>query len=338
MPLKLTRRKGSKVWHVTGYIGGKQYRESTGTHSRTHAEAWRQAREREILDGLYLGREATAIFADAVAIYIEKGGEKRFLGPLLERFGATKLRDITDEAVSRAALALYPGREPATIRRQLYVPLNAVMKKAAKAKLCPLVAFEAPKVKAKPVRYGDDVWFRAFFAVAPFKVGAIVMFLTGTGARVGEVLRLAEGDLALDRGECVLRTTKTGRPRRVPLAPALCDVIRMTLESVAREIDGQRRVFGFRHRGNVNRAIKAVCTRAGIEYLSTHKVGRHSIAARLLARGESLKTLQEAVGWASIRMPADNYGHLEQQATDRALRDAGAHLPALPAPKSKKPG
>ena len=62
--------------------------------------------------------------------------------------------------------------------------------------MCQLIVFEAPRVKAKPVRYGDDAWFRAFFAVAPFKVGAIVMFLTGTGARISEVMRLAEGDLA----------------------------------------------------------------------------------------------------------------------------------------------
>lgn len=333
--LKLVRRKTTPIWYVSGSLRGQRYFESTRTASRAHAEAYRQEREREILDGTFFGRARTAIFADAVALYLEKGGEKRFVPPLLDRWGSTKLVAITAEEVSRFAREHYAGREPATVRRQLYVPLNAIMRQAHRGRLVPLVSFEAPKVKKKPVRYGDDAWFRAFFAVASYKLAAVVMFLTTTGARVSEVCRLADTDLALDRGECVLRDTKTGRPRRIPLAPQIVDIIRRCLSSVAREIDGEVRVFGYKDRGQINRAIARACRRAGIAYLSSHKVGRHSAAARLLARGESLKTVQEALGWSSIRMPADNYGHLEQQATDRALRDAAAGLPALPAPEKK---
>lgn len=128
--LKLVRRKTTPIWYVSGSLRGQRYFESTRTASRAHAEAYRQEREREILDGTFFGRARTAIFADAVALYLEKGGEKRFVPPLLDRWGSTKLVAITAEEVSRFAREHYAGREPATVRRQLYVPLNAIMRQA----------------------------------------------------------------------------------------------------------------------------------------------------------------------------------------------------------------
>lgn len=74
MPLKLTRRGKSKVWYARGTIGGERYFESSGTSSREHAEAWRRKREAEILDGTYFA-EGNTLFAEAVLVYMEKGGE-----------------------------------------------------------------------------------------------------------------------------------------------------------------------------------------------------------------------------------------------------------------------
>ena len=77
-------------------------------------------------------------------------------------------------------------------------------------------------------------------------------------------------------------------------------------------------------------AIERVCRKAGLPYLSSHKVGRHAFAARLLAQGQSLKLVQDAGGWATIQVVSEIYGHLEQQAIDDAVRGAGAGLAALP--------
>lgn len=330
MPLKLFRR--GKVWYVRGTIRGHRYDESTGTSSKPHAEAHRVNREREILDGEYLGTKAT-LFAEAALLYMEKGGEARFLAPLIERWGASRLVDITPAEVSRFARERYAEFKPATVKRQLYTPLAAVMRAAHRANLAPLVTFEAPRVKRDPVAYADDTWLEQFFQAAHFRVAAIVLFMTLTGARVSEACRLTPADVDIERAEAILRMTKSGKSRRLSLAPVLVDALRRCIAETAEEIDGSVRVFGYAQRYSVNQAIERVCEKAGIVYLSSHKVGRHTFAARLLRNGASLKLVQDAGGWATIQIVSEVYGHLEQQAIDEAVRAAGALMPALPKPK-----
>ena len=336
MPLKLIRRKGRPHWYASGSIGGVRYVESTGTAKKPLAEAWLRNREREIERGVYLGEAAAATFAAAVLVYLEKGGERRFLKPLLDRFGPMLLSALTPAIVSAAAADLYGHAKPATVRRQFYVPLNAVMKQASEAKLCHPISFDAPKVKREPVAYADDKWLAAFMGEAHFRIAVTVLFLTLTGARVSEACRLAPSDLDLDRGEAVLRKTKSGKPRRVALAPVLVDGLRRAIVECAKEIDGGARVFGYADRFGVNQAIRRTCARAGIPYLSSHKVGRHAAAARLLAQGASLQAVRDAFGWASLSVVSDNYGHLEQQAIDAAVRGAASTVPALPTRKDGK--
>lgn len=84
MALKLVRRRGSKIWYVSGTIRGNRYFESTRTGSREHAEAYCVRREREILDAEFFG---ATIFAEAVLVYLEKGGDGTYLAPLIDRFG-----------------------------------------------------------------------------------------------------------------------------------------------------------------------------------------------------------------------------------------------------------
>lgn len=337
MPLKLCRRKGSKVYYVRGTVRGHRYFESTGTGSKPHAEAYRLRREREIHDGVYLGTAAT-IFSQAATVYMEKGGERRFLPPLIERWGAWRLPDITPAEVSRFASEAFAHKAPATVKRELYTPLNAVMRAAHRNKLGPLVVFEAPKVKRQPVEYADRAWFEAFMAEAArrpagFRIAACVLFMTLTGARVSEACRLAVGDVDLERGEAILRRTKAGGSRRLPLAEALVAALRTAIETCAKDIDGERRVFGYADRWSVNQAIERVARRAGIKVLSSHQVGRHAFAARLLSQGASLQTVRGAGGWASIQIVSEVYGHLEQQAIDEAVRAAGVSVPALPKPR-----
>jgi integrase len=222
------------------------------------------------------------------------------------------------------------------VRRHLYTPLNAVMRAAHRAQLAPLVVFEAPRVKRDPVTYADDRWLETFFRHAHFRVAAIVLFMTLTGARVTEACRLTPGDVDLDRAEAILRMTKSGKSRRLSLAPVLVEALRRCLEETVAEIDGTVRVFGYAQRYSVNQAIERVCAKAGLPYLSSHQVGRHTFAARLLRQGNSLKLVQDAGGWATIQIVSEVYGHLEQQQVDEAVRAAGAGVPALPPPKQRK--
>jgi site-specific recombinase XerD len=68
--------------------------------------------------------------------------------------------------------------------------------------------------------------------------------------------------------------------------------------------------------------------RAELPVMTSHQVGRHSFAARLLRQGKTLKEVQEAGGWSkkSYRLLAEIYGHLEQSAVDASVRSADTDL------------
>jgi integrase len=349
MPLKLVKK--GKVWHITGRVNGRRHRESTKTTNRETAESIRKERERDLEDRAY---NHSACFADAVSVYIEKGGERRFLKPLMDQFEGKRLKDMTPVEVSTFSLARYSHLAPLTIKRELYTPLNAVMRAGHKAGLCPLIVFEAPKGKRKPVSYADDQWLRLFLDTAFPRIALTVLFLTLTGARVTEACNVTLGDLDLRRGFAVLRKTKNGKSRRVSLPPQLTEALTNWIidQKLSNAADG---VFGYSGRWSVNQAIERVCDRinlnAGsiawdkvkgpdgktrkvrrvvgplaITYLTSHKVGRHAFAARLLTEGKSLRLVQEAGGWGTIQIVAETYGHLEQSHVDDALRESGSGL------------
>jgi len=111
--LKLIRRPGSDVWHVVGTLKipdrsrGVLVRQSSGTSRLEEAKVFRDRLRKEVLDRETLGTAHSLTFADCVLVYLEKGGEKRFLRPILERFGPLRVKDIRADDVSRFALDVY---------------------------------------------------------------------------------------------------------------------------------------------------------------------------------------------------------------------------------------
>jgi site-specific recombinase XerD len=85
---------------------------------------------------------------------------------------------------------------------------------------------------------------------------------------------------------------------------------------------GRGSLFGFASRYTANQALKRVCQRHGLPFYSFHKAGRHSFASRLLREGKSLKFVAEAGGWASIKMPAEIYGHLEKSDIEQQVKES----------------
>ena len=128
--LKLTKR--GKIWHIAGSIRGQRYRESTGTDSRPHAEALLAKRQTDIIDRATWGPERVSTFAEAITLYLQQGGEARFLTPLLDRWGDWRIAAITQVEVSNAANEIYPGRSAAYQVRAVFTPLSAVLRCVAR--------------------------------------------------------------------------------------------------------------------------------------------------------------------------------------------------------------
>lgn len=326
MPLKIVKRPKSPNLYIRGTVAGIYVDESTRTSDRARAEYLKTKLENEILDQSIYGAKKTATFADAAISYMQAGGEKRFITPLLKHFGTTSLLNITQHSIDHAAAVLYPNASPATRVRQVYTPMASIVKRAAKSGLCDYLEIQRPKVTRKPVSIPHDKWWDAVEAKASPNLWALLVFMSNTGTRVSEALRLEWDDVDLEAGTALLGRTKNGKARQVNLN-ALVVVALAGKRAWEQTGVGARfatdHVFSFSGKRNVYRSLRATCERAGVPYHSTHPAGRHTFAKRILRAGHSLKLLQEAGGWASIRMPAENYGHLEGSQVRSAVMKLG---------------
>jgi len=325
--LKLWLRDG--IWQVSGTVKipgrkkGVRVRESSGTSRLRDAEAYRDKIRQEVVDREIYGPAFALTFADCCAIYLEKGGEKRFIKPIFEKFESVRIRDLTADKVSAFAQERYGHLAPASVKRFFYTPLNAAISKGCRAHNVVPVKFEAPKFERTTIVAAPSGWFPDFFQAAHFRIAVAVLFLTTTGRRVTEACRLTLEDCRFDhpRGpRALIRKTKGGKPIMVPLAPVLAKAMQRLIAA-----DGitkpEQTVFGYASRWSVNQAIERVCKAAGIKYYSSHKLGRHAFATRFLDEGGSLKLLKDAGGWAGIGIIDDAYGHLEANATDQDVLD-----------------
>ncbi|MBY0558839.1 tyrosine-type recombinase/integrase, partial [Hyphomicrobium sp.] len=249
--LKLDLRAG--IWQVTGTVKvpgraqGVRVRESTGFTRRRDAETYRDKLRQEVIEREIHGSGYSLTFAECCLIYLEKGGEKRFMSTILEHFGPMRIRDITADKVTTFALEKYGHLTPASVKRFFYTPLNAALRKGTRAHNLPPISFEAPKVERKTVEYAPRGWFPEFFNAAHFRIAAAVFFLTTTGARVSEMCNLTIGDLMLDHEggpRALLRKTKNGKPRVVVLDPVLVKAIQR-LVAIDGETALEKSVFGY---------------------------------------------------------------------------------------------
>src|SRR5437588_6162044 len=101
MPLKLYRKRGSPNWYVRGTVRGITVDESSRVAEKSAAEAIRIQREAECLQASVFGRKATVSFLQAAVDYMDQGGERRFVGPLIEHFGTCALASIDQAAIER---------------------------------------------------------------------------------------------------------------------------------------------------------------------------------------------------------------------------------------------
>ena len=224
--LKLVKRPKSPNWIMRGTVRGQSIEETTGVADKKIAEEIRVKREGELMTESIWGKAKTVTFAHAALDYLEHGGgEGRFLGPLTEHFNTTLLRDINQHAIDLAAVKLYPKAGPATRNRQVYTPLSAILRHAARKGWCELPLLARPKQPKGVIRWikpGEAE--RLIEACAPH-LKPLVVFLLYTGARAGEAVWLDWANVNLDKAQVTFVKTKNGEPRSVPLHPRVVQVI-----------------------------------------------------------------------------------------------------------------
>lgn len=162
--------------------------------------------------------------------------------------------------------------------------------------------------------HAEDVRFRALLRV-----------LADTGLRRSEALRLEGRDVDFGRGVVVVRQSKSGRPRTVPLTAAartaLADV-RVEVQSALLwpEFVGGRM-------GAVESRFRRLKKRAGFPNLRLHDL-RHAFCSRLAQEGVPLPTIAVLAGYESVATTMRYASHVPDGAAREAigrLEPGGGH-------------
>lgn len=316
--LKLNKRPESPFWQIIGTCPytRERVRKSTFCDREDQAKGVLAAYLARAHNEAVHGPQSQTLVAEAVLEHVAKSGEARFLGPILDHLGKRRLIEVTDADLSEVARKVYPNAQASTLVRQLYGPFQALWNSAERAKMVPPRTFSKPKVKRKPARYADDKWLIAVLkALTTLEQRSAILFMSFSGARASEVVAVKCKNYDPDGATVLLENTKNGDARLVPLPPFVNDAL-----ALLERKNPEAPLFGYTQRFALNNMLKRACARAGVEYLSPHKAGRHAFAARLLKDGNSLKALQEAGGWKSSAVVANTYAHLERAQVDRAVR------------------
>ncbi len=180
------------------------------------------------------------------------------------------------------------------------------------------------KVDNSRVRYLDDgereALLKACKASDNKQLYPIVVFALSTGARLGEILKLQLAGLDFKRGSAILRDTKNGETRVVPVVEHLAEVLKGHLqwrETFCEKMDEPTPWLFPRRDGraaiDIRKAWVNARDEAKIEDFRFHDL-RHSAASYLAMNGASLLEIAAVLGHKTLQM-VKRYSHLSEDHT-----------------------
>ncbi len=326
MPLRLHRNLSkSPNWYIRGtitrFVDGRAtsipFKErSTGTDCEATARAIKTRLEAQLNQQNFTGDFRPRLtFGDAAAHYLKTGGSERFLEKVLDELETIPVESLTQAVIDAAAARAYPGKAPATLRRQFHGVVNAVLRKIGHPLLLKLPAASKPRTAFfRPAQAEELIRLalpsaRYRKAQPPPWRAALLTFLFGQGTRIGETLSIdARQDLFMDYGYAILRDTKTGEERVTWLQPRVKAAL-SRLPNIGqpgplfRRQDGQpysdRSDRGGQLKGFLDQALPKLNLDPRVY---TAHVMRHSWATWHYACEKDILRLRNEGGWKSAAM------------------------------------
>lgn len=325
MPLKVVRPKGRRHWYVTGSVAGTRIRESAQTTNRALAESIRIKRESELEQRRVHGPQSVATFAEAVNMYLDRGGEDRYLDALLGRFGTVRLVDITQADLDSGARALYPGVTVSTLNRQAYTPFIAVYNEAAINGKCPYRKWRRPKGHNKRTKF-RWLWpheFEATWEAAPPHGRAMLDLIAGTGIRESEAAWLDWEEINLQLAQGWIWESKNDSPRRIELPSRTVATLANLEHREGRVLltgSGAEYVLAPDGGGALSKGVALWSWEAGLKPFGCH-VLRHTFATWFYSATLDRERLKAVGGWKSNEV--DRYTHLAPRGLAQELARYG---------------
>lgn len=335
------RQPRSPFWWVRYRVGGKEYRESTGSTNPKAADKLLAKRQAELGLGAFTAPSMKrTTFDDVMQMvqddYVVNGRRSldtlTYLAKRLRRaFGGVRVATITaDRLTAYTRDRLTSGAAASTVRNELNALRRGLRLAQRAGKLATVPPF--PTVNPGPPRAGfleDADLPRLLAALAP-ELRPLVHFLALTGWRVGEALALTWDRVDFGHGVVTLDvgTTKNGAGRTFPFAalPELAALLsgQRAVTEATQRATGQIVPRVFHRQGNAIKSFAEAWTsataRAGVPGLLVHDLRRSAIR-RFVRAGIPERVAMSLSGHKS-RSVFDRYNIV----SDRDLSDNVAKL------------
>lgn len=218
-----------------------------------------------------------------------------------------KYQDVVNYVVKRRK----EGKAASTINRELSV-LKQMFSYLVRTGV--LAANPAAEVKMEKHVLVRDRWITAeeeeeLIYCSPPWLAVFIQFAAATGMRRGEIQALKRDAVNLDARTVIVRKSKNGKPRTIPLTTRAIEAIQ---NSWRRQLTVGEHVFVDRLGKPINSstleyAFHNAAEVAGIKDLHIHDL-RHTFATRLVQRGVELYTVQRLLGHENPAM-TQRYAH-----------------------------
>ena len=188
----------------------------------------------------------------------------------------------------------------------------------------PMLGIKKQKESSGRVRFLSDSERESLLAACKASGSAILFPIVATaistGARYGEIMGLTWDDVDFQLRRIVLRDTKNGDTRAVPLAGLAYNELKALSDARHKDI---KLIFASKSSiGNpmkdekpilIRTAWETALKKSGIENFKFHDL-RHTCASYLAMNGASLAEIAEVLGHKTLQM-VKRYAHLSEQRT-----------------------
>lgn len=307
-------RLRGRTWYVDYRCNGRRFKERIGPN-KSLARQVLAKRETEIAEGRFFAkRPAPALtFGQMTAKWWQLHGQH--LKSRSAKYMRDKLlgvfRDQRLDELGVAELQQYYNLrclDSSVSTANKYLALIAEIFAAAEtwgdfAGRSPTKGVKKRRLENRRDRFLSAGEIKSLLAMCSPRIYPILVCALLTGMRRGEILGLCWEDVSLERDLIYILRSKTGKPREIPLAPKLKEVLLALPPRVAGPVFDVPVI-------TLRRCFAKALAAAGIPACRFHDL-RHTFASHFVMRTGNLAAAQRVLGHASPRM-TQRYAHLAQ--------------------------
>jgi integrase len=326
---------------IVGSVAGVRIRRRAQANSAKLAHEEAAALQTQLLREAWHGeRRGVRRFIEAAISYLEAEPRSEHTKSYVRRIIIALGDKVTlgqinrDTAIQLRRVMLPATAQPATYLRHIITPLRAIMRHAAEIGWCDVPVIKTPRSPAGRTRYLLPEEATRLVAAAAPHLRPLLLFLLGTGARIGEAIYLDWRDVDLVGGRAIFwaNQTKSGKRRNASLPLGVVAALAnlghregpVFLTDKGQPYADRRGSYG----GQIKTGWRLALARAGLDpELSPHDL-RHTWASWQYALDRDLLRLKLEGGWSSVVL-CERYAHLLPAGHQLAIQRFFGHLSGI---------